>query len=122
VKERLLLDPTITADPNGLKRDNCIFVQFQNMFRFKEMFVCTYGTDAVKNISHLKKLLDAAYVKMAGESDVFFERPLLSDGAKTRFLLWNKTENKFEFNAEARFDKEYLVKDEDTASPTKIVK
>lgn len=86
------------------------------------MFICTYGTDAVKNIAHLKKLLAAAYVKMAGDSDVFFERPLLSDGAKTRFLLWNKTENKFEFNAEARFDKEYLIKDEDTASPAKIVK
>jgi len=76
------------------------------MFRFKEIFICTYGAEAENQINHLKKLLRGAFIKMADESDVFFERPLLSEGSKTRFLLFNKTQNILEFNAEARFDKD----------------
>lgn len=117
----MLLDPTINADPNGLKKEHCIFVQFQNMFRFKEMFICTYGTEAEKSITHLKTLLNAAFVKMAGDSEVFFERPLLSEGAKTRFLLFNKKDNTIEFNGEARFEKEFLVKDENSPTPQQII-
>jgi hypothetical protein len=65
--------------------------------------------------------MSAAFVKMAGDSEVFFERPLLSEGAKTRFLLFNKKDSQIEFNGEARFDKEFLVKDEDVATPQQII-
>lgn len=58
---------------------------------------------------------------MAGDSDVFFERPLLSEGAKTRFLLFNKKDSTIEFNGEARFDKEFLVKDETSPTPQQII-
>jgi hypothetical protein len=69
----------------------------------------------------LKKLITAAFVKMSGDSDVFFERPLLSEGSKTRFLLFNKKDNTIAFNSEARFDKEFLVKDEQNANPKQII-
>lgn len=66
--------------------------------------------------------MSASFIKHAGDSDVFFERPLLSDGAKTRLMLWNVTESKVEINAEVKFDKEFLVKDEPGANPAQLVK
>lgn len=91
------------------------------MFRFKEMFICLYGNEAEKKTADLKKLLSASFIKHAGDSDVFFERPLLSDAAKTRLMIWNVTESKVEINGDVRFDKEFLVKDEPGATPQQLI-
>lgn len=77
----MITEAAIKSDERELKKENCVFIQMQVQFRFKEMFVCTYGTDAEDNIKKLKTVLNSSYPKMAGESDVHFERPMLADNA-----------------------------------------
>lgn len=36
-KEKMLVQMGINSDPNGILKENCLFLQFQNMFKFKEM-------------------------------------------------------------------------------------
>jgi len=48
----------INSDANELKKENCLFLQFQNMFKFKEMFLCTYGEKAAEEAAKLKTLLN----------------------------------------------------------------
>lgn len=40
-KEKMLVRAGINSDANELKKENCLFLQFQNMFKFKEMYLCT---------------------------------------------------------------------------------
>lgn len=81
VKEKMLVEAAIKSDENELKKEDCVFVQFQVNFRFKEMFICPFGEKASEEATKLKTVLNSSYPKMVGESDVHFERPMLADNA-----------------------------------------
>jgi len=54
----MLVKMGITSDPNSILKENCLFLQFQNMYKFKEMFLCTFGAKATEEAVKLKKLLN----------------------------------------------------------------
>jgi len=83
----MLVKSGIATDSNEIKKENCLFLQFQNMFKFKEMFLCTYGEKASEESTKLRSLLNKSYPKVTDKSQVHFERPLLDDKAESKIML-----------------------------------
>jgi len=60
VKEKMIVDGAIKGDERGLKKENCLFLQFQQAFRFKEMFICPFGENAEDESGKIKTVLDSS--------------------------------------------------------------
>lgn len=60
ILEYKLVDGAITTDDKGLNKQNCVFLQFQQQYKFKEMFICLYGDKAEDEIHKLKTVINSS--------------------------------------------------------------
>jgi len=60
VKEKMMVDAAIKSDERAIKVENCLFLQFQVAFSFKEMFICPFGENADDESAKIKTVLNSS--------------------------------------------------------------
>jgi len=56
----MMVDAAIKSDERAIKVENCLFLQFQVAFSFKEMFICPFGENADDESAKIKTVLNSS--------------------------------------------------------------
>jgi len=119
----MIVEGAIKADEHDIKKENCLFIQFQENYKFQEVFICPTGAEEEEESAKLKLILNSSYPKMAGDSDVHLERPILADNAISYIILYDKDAKKVVYDGEVKFVKKALIdgRDPKNTNPPQLV-